>query len=74
MTEGADGLAAAIAQRPWAFSVVRDGAGSLEVSVRDVFNAQHDIPGLVAAQHAGLIRFEAGSRGSRTFSSNLSGT
>lgn len=63
VTEGADGLAAAIAQRPWALSVVRDGAGSLEVSVRDVFNAQHDIPGLVAAQHAGLIRFEAGEQG-----------
>ncbi len=63
VTEGADELAAVTAQQPWAVSVVRDGARTLEVSVTDVLAAQRSVPELIAAQHAGLIRFEAGELG-----------
>jgi ABC-2 type transport system ATP-binding protein len=63
VTEGADALASAIAERPWAASVVRGNTGAIEVTVTDVRSAQHDIPGLVAAQNAGLVRLEAGEMG-----------
>ena len=63
VTEGADGLASAIAQRPWAVSVARGDAASIEVTVSDVHRAQHEIPGLVFDLHAGLVRLEAGEMG-----------
>jgi len=63
VSEGADGLAAAIGERPWAVSVARGNGGSIEVTVSDVQGAQHEIPGLVAAHRTGLVRLEAGEMG-----------
>ena len=63
VTEGAGALAAAIAERSWAASVKRENTDSIDVTVTDVRAAQHDIPGLVAAQNAGLVRLEAGELG-----------
>lgn len=63
VTEGADNLAMAIAERPWAVTAVSGATGSIEVTVTDVHRAEHDIPRLVAAQDTGLVRFEAGDMG-----------
>ncbi|MGA7205401.1 MAG: ABC transporter ATP-binding protein [Specibacter sp.] len=63
VTECADSLALAIGEMPWAVTVVRGNEGSIEVTVTDVQGAQHDIPGLVAAQRTGLVRLEAGEMG-----------
>jgi ABC-2 type transport system ATP-binding protein len=63
VTEGADALAATIAERSWAASVKRENTHSIDVTVTDVRAAQHDIPGLVAARNAGLVRLEAGELG-----------
>ncbi len=63
VTDGADELAALLAARPWAASVVRGTNGSIEVTVTDAAAAQHDIPAMVAAQGIGLARLEAGEMG-----------
>lgn len=63
VTDGADDLAAQLAQRPWAASVTRGTNGSIEVTVTDATAAQHDIPAMVAAQGIGLARLEAGEMG-----------
>ena len=59
VTDGADVLAAAITAQPWAASVSRGGHGAIEVLVADQDAAQRELPALVAAQHAGLVRLEA---------------
>jgi len=59
VTDGADALAAAITAQPWAASVSRGGHGAIEVLVADQDAAQRELPALVAAQHAGLVRLEA---------------
>ncbi|QIZ98898.1 ABC transporter ATP-binding protein [Leifsonia sp. PS1209] len=59
VTDGADALAAAITAQPWATSVSRGGHGTIEVLVADQDAAQRELPALVAAQHAGLVRLEA---------------
>lgn len=63
VTEGADALAASIAQSDWATSVSRGVDGSIEVTVTDVAAAQHQIPAMVSAQGVGLSRMEAGEMG-----------
>jgi ABC-2 type transport system ATP-binding protein len=63
VTEGADALAATIAQRGWAASVGRGAEGAIEVTVTDVAAAQHEIPAMVSAQGVGLARMEAGEMG-----------
>ncbi|WP_223692370.1 ABC transporter ATP-binding protein [Leifsonia poae] len=66
VSDGADALAAVLATRPWAASVAPGAPGApgvIELTVTDVRAAQHDIPGLVAAQNAGLVRLEAGELG-----------
>jgi len=63
VTDGADELAALLAARPWAASVVRGPNGSIEVTVTDAVAAQHDIPAIVAGQGIGLARLEAGEMG-----------
>jgi ABC-2 type transport system ATP-binding protein len=63
VTEGADALAATIAQRGWAASVGRSAEGAIEVTVTDVAAAQHEIPAMVSAQGVGLARMEAGEMG-----------
>lgn len=60
VTEGADALAREFGKRPWAASVAREAAGSIEITVTDLGAAQHDIPAMVAARHSGLSRLEAG--------------
>lgn len=59
VTDGADALAAAIAAHPWATSVSRGTNGAIEVLVADQDAAQRELPALVAAQRAGLVRLEA---------------
>lgn len=63
VTEGADRLAVAIAERPWAVAVASSDTGTIEVTATDMVSAQRDLPGLVAAQRAGLVRLEAGEMG-----------
>lgn len=63
VTEGADALAEAIAQKSWATSVARGAEGSIEATVTDVGAAQHEIPVMVGAQGVGLSRMEAGEMG-----------
>jgi ABC-2 type transport system ATP-binding protein len=60
VTEGAEALASAIAQRDWATSVARGSQGAIEVAVSDVEAARLQIPALVAAQGVGLVLMEAG--------------
>lgn len=63
VTEGADALAEAIAQKGWATSVTRGSDGAIEVTVADVGAAQHEIPAMVSAQGIGLSRMDAGEMG-----------
>jgi ABC-2 type transport system ATP-binding protein len=60
VADGADQLAAAIQQRPWAESVARGSNGTIEVTVTDADQAQLELPRLVAGQNARLVRMEAG--------------
>ena len=63
VTEDAEGLAAAIVQRPWATAVERGTNGSIAITVADVARAQHEIPAMVATRGTGLVRMEAGEMG-----------
>lgn len=63
VTEGADALAATIAQSDWATSVTRGSDGAIEVTVTDVGAAQHEIPAMVSAHGIGLSRMDAGEMG-----------
>lgn len=63
VTDDADALASAIAERPWATSVARENLGRIEVTVTDVRSAQQEIPRLVADQLVGLVKLEAGEIG-----------
>jgi ABC-2 type transport system ATP-binding protein len=63
VTDGADALAAAITQCEWATTVVRGIHGSIEVTVKDVGTAQHEIPAMISARGIGLSRMEAGEFG-----------
>lgn len=63
VTEGADALSAVLSARPWAASVTREGPGGIDILVSDERAAQHELPALVAAQGAGLVRLEAGELG-----------
>ncbi|HEU0206813.1 MAG TPA: ABC transporter ATP-binding protein [Pseudolysinimonas sp.] len=60
VTDHADDLAAAFAQRAWATAVARGALGSIEITVTDLVAARHDIPAIVAARGSGLARLEAG--------------
>jgi ABC-2 type transport system ATP-binding protein len=63
VTERADELAATIAERSWAASVGRGKSGSIEVTVTDVLTSQHELPALIAAHDAGLIKLESDELG-----------
>ena len=60
VTDSADGLAKAFAERPWATAVSRGTLGSIEITVTDLGVAQHDIPAIVAERGSGIARLEAG--------------
>jgi ABC-2 type transport system ATP-binding protein len=63
VTSQSDALAATIAKSSWAKSVTRGLQGEIEVTVDDIEEARREIPALVARQHSGLIRMEAGEMG-----------
>lgn len=63
VTSGADALAADIAGRAWAVSVVRGPRGSIEATVTDVAAAQREIPEMVSVRGLGLSRMDAGELG-----------
>lgn len=60
VTENAEDLTVLIAGHDWASAVARGADGSIEVTVTDMGRARLELPALIAAQHAGLVRFEAG--------------
>jgi ABC-2 type transport system ATP-binding protein len=53
-------LAGQIRQQKWASAVEPAADGRLEITVTDIAAAQGQIPQLLAADHAGLVSFEAG--------------
>jgi ABC-2 type transport system ATP-binding protein len=61
--EGADGLAAAITDEPWASAVSRTEDGTILVTVSDPGAARRAIPAMVAARGLALARMEAGEMG-----------
>jgi ABC-2 type transport system ATP-binding protein len=63
VADGADELAAALAQATWVSSVARGEMGAIELVVTDDAVAQHEIPAMVAARGIGLRHFEAGEMG-----------
>lgn len=62
VTDSADDIAALIAAREWVSvsAVVRKADGAIEVTVTDMGRARQELPALIVAQRAGLVRFEAG--------------
>ncbi len=63
VTGGADELAEEIRRQPWASGVALGSNGAIEITVKDVGGAQHEIPAMVAARRIGLTRMEAGEMG-----------
>lgn len=63
VTDGADGLAAALGEAEWVTSVSRADDGSMEVTVTDEDRARRGIPAMVAQRGLGLRRMEAGDLG-----------
>jgi len=63
VTDDAPALAGAIAGRPWALDTAVSGSGSIEVTAVDIGAAQRELPELVVAHGAGLIRLDAGEMG-----------
>ncbi|MEP6843088.1 MAG: ABC transporter ATP-binding protein [Pseudolysinimonas sp.] len=60
VADGAETLSSLIRQQEWAAQVAPGDGGRIEITVTDARRAQHEIPKLVAQQHLGLVRFEAG--------------
>ncbi len=60
VTDSAEDIAALIAEREWVSAVIRKADGAIEVTVTDMSRARHELPALIVARHAGLVRFEAG--------------
>ena len=63
VTGGADQLAEQIGRQPWVTAVSRGSNGSMEITVKDVRAAQHQIPAMIADLQLGLSRMEAGEMG-----------